>query len=100
MSKEDSNDIVILNKYNFLDWKFGLENLCERKLAVTEKAKFAWMVKTLNSSDIQLIMRYESERLTAVGDDGKESVIEGRSKPYTWAMEVLKRVFLCSSYYI
>jgi hypothetical protein len=26
-------------------------------------------------------MRYESERLTAVGDDGKESVIEGKSKP-------------------
>jgi hypothetical protein len=50
---------LILNKYNFDDWIFELENLCERKQAETEQAKFAWLVKTVNSSDKRIFQDYQ-----------------------------------------
>ncbi len=52
-----------MDQHNFDEWKFELENLCERKKANTEKAKFAWLVK-------RIVMKYKSGVLTATVKDG------------------------------
>jgi ribosomal protein L34E len=82
---------LILNKYNFHDWKFELENLCQRKQASTEYAKFAWLVRTLNSADKRLVMKYEKESVQVVNEE-KVSIIEGKKQPYGWAVEILRRL--------
>jgi hypothetical protein len=40
-------------------------------------------VRMLNISDVRLV-------ITTIDDEGKVSVIEGKKKPYSWAVETLK----------
>jgi hypothetical protein len=51
---------LILTRHNFHDWEFELENLCERKKVDDEKGKYAWLIKTLNSSDKRLVIKYKT----------------------------------------
>jgi hypothetical protein len=86
-----------LNKWNYHDWYFELKNLCRRKNAEDEEAKFSWLVETLNTSDKRLIMKHETGKLTMRKTfDGVEKVviIDGLTKPFTWAVETLKKLIL------
>jgi hypothetical protein len=93
-SNSESENILILDQHNFDEWKFELENLCERKKADTEKAKFAWLVKAVNSSDKRIVMKYKSGFLTAMvkeGDVTKTVEYSGNDYPYTWAIGALEK---------
>jgi hypothetical protein len=77
-----------------------LENLCQRKQATDEKAKFAWLVKTVNTSDKRMIMKYKTDSIVIrrkVEVDGsavwQDIIIYGRDHPYTWAVETLRKLF-------
>jgi hypothetical protein len=92
---------LILTRHNFHDWEFELENLCERKKVDDEKGKYAWLIKTLNSSDKRLVMKYKTGSIkllvTEVDEKNEENSREieiiGKDKPYKWAVEVLRKIY-------
>jgi len=87
-------ETLILNNYNFHDWEFELEALCSRNKAIDQISRFSWLSQTLNSSDKRLIMKYKTESITVerlVEGQMKEVIIIGAEKPYTWAIEVLRK---------
>ena len=89
MSK--NNKYLILNNYNFYVWIFELENLCIREKAKKEIEKFLWLVNSFNK---RVIMKHKTESITMnqqIGDKMENIVIKGDNRPFTWAIEVLRR---------
>ncbi len=50
------------------------------------------MVRTLNTSDVRLVMKYEIDSITTNDDKGKVSVIEGNKKPYSCDVVTLRQL--------
>lgn len=56
----------------------------------TEQAKFSWLVKTVNSSDKRMIMKFKEGVIEVKEMSGDKEVIKriaGEKEPYTWAVE-------------
>ncbi len=95
---------IILNKNNFFDWEFELENLCLRKDVTDETTKYAWLIKTLNTSDQinglswNLKLSQSRSKIKEEDENGnvtwKDVVINGKEKPFTWAVETLRKFFV------
>jgi hypothetical protein len=92
MDFENREMYLILNNHNFHDWKFELNNLCKRKGADTEEQKFAWLIKTINTSDKRIIMKHESEEIEIKKEDGTTESISGKEFPYKWSVERLRNL--------
>jgi hypothetical protein len=54
--QEEEETIVCLNRYNFEEWKFHLDQFLIRKAINDSKRMFAYMIKTLKAPEIRLVM--------------------------------------------
>jgi hypothetical protein len=91
-SNSDSEILLLLDKFNYDEWKFELDNLCRRKKATTEENKFAWLVRTVNSSDKRIIMKYKSGVVSFKVKDGDEmKIVEYAGADYPFTLHSLLR---------
>lgn len=76
--------VVMLNKFNFLDWKMEVKLLCLRKQAKTEEEKFAWMFQTLPEGYKRIVLKVAQEEEIKKEDED--------AKIYTASLKKLEEV--------
>lgn len=88
-SAREKSKFTILDEYNYCDWLFDLDNLCQREKARTPEEKFAWLVETIPRHYLNVIKNDDTD-VSRIKVDGEVEAVEKSTDCYLWACLKLK----------